>query len=84
MTFKIESASMSSPIIKAYPVLKDFNFKQISNEEYEGEIEISSIDELDKLIKGVNYPLIIGSKWFQNRNANIQSNVIEIYDGYIE
>lgn len=84
MKFKIESASMSSPVIEAYPVLKDFNFKQTPNEEYEGSIEINSIEELDNLVKGVNYPLIIGSRWFQNRNANIQSDVIEIYDGWIE
>ena len=84
MKFEIESASMSSPIIKAYPVLKDFNFKQSPNEECEGSIEINSIEELDSLVKGVNYPLIIGSKWFQNRNANSQSDIIEIYDSWIE
>ena len=32
MKFKIESASMSNPIIKTYPILKDFNFKQNQNE----------------------------------------------------
>lgn len=84
MKFEIESASMSNPIIKVYPILKDFNFKQNQNEGYEGSIEINSIEELDSLVKGVNYPLIIGSKWFQNRNADIESNVIEIYDGWIE
>ena len=84
MKFKIESASMSNPIIKTYPILKDFNFNQNQNEGYEGSIEINSIEELDSLVKCINYPLIIGSKWFQNRNADIQSNVIEIYDGWIE
>ena len=95
MTFKITSASCYyNPVslLKYYPCLKDFNFveKEFPSEifddekEYGGEIEINSVDELISLIRAVNYPLIFGDKWFENRDEVIETNTIEIYDGWRE
>lgn len=95
MKFKIMSASCyhdPCSLLDDYPCLKEFNFveKEFQSEifddekEYGGEIEINSIEELERLIKSVNYPLIFGDKWFENRDATIKVNSIEIYDGWIE
>lgn len=95
MKFEIKSASCYHDpysLLNDYPCLKDFNFveKEFQSEifddgkEYGGEIEINSIEELEKLIKAINYPLIFGDKWFQNRDGVIEVNSIEIYDDWIE